>query len=125
MRPVHWIVSRRSDVHKFDPLLLALAPEGCIFRKRGLNALTRLGRDHKIICSSQHTSAIRAVVRSGLALSIFARDDGPCGSPMLGASDGLPLFPDVTIMLLISPRLRDLRHNLLARGLVEMLTRPI
>lgn len=122
-QPVHWFCSRTNDLHDRRPLPLALFPEGCIFRKWILAALTQMDREYRIVCTSPNTAALQAVVQAGLAVSAFPRSDIPSGSRLLGVDDGFPELSEVTIMLCMSPVLRDDRQSALARGLRDMMLR--
>lgn len=124
-QPVHWIGSRISAVHTRRPLPLALFPDGCIFRKWALNALINLECEYKIVCTSPNMAALQAVVQAGLAVSAFPKADIPPNSRILSAGDGFPQLSDVTIMLCVSPSVRDDRQSALARGLRDMMLKTI
>lgn len=124
-QPVLWVTSRNSQIHTQRPLPLALFPDGCIFRKWALNAMASLDRDHKIVCTSSNMSALQAVVRSGLAVSAFPRSDVPANCRILGVDDGFPKLSDVTIIVRVSPVIRDDRQSALAQGLRDMMLKTI
>jgi len=124
-QPVYWVTSRNTSIHTQRPLPLALFPEGCIFRKWTLNAMANLEREFKIVCTSANMSALQAVVKAGLAVSAFPKPDIPANCRVLNGDDGFPKLSDVTIIVRVSPVIRDDRQNALARGLQDMMLKTV
>jgi DNA-binding transcriptional LysR family regulator len=101
-RPV-WATARDRDIHRRDPLPVALYPEGCLLRHWALAALDERRRAWHCAYLSPSVAAVEAAVEAGLAVSVFKRSTvSPC-LRILGAAEGFPALPEVA-MTLIEPK---------------------
>ncbi len=64
-----WAGKRGGRAWKADPLPLALAQEGCIWRRKSLKSLGRAGRASRIAYVSESGQALLAAVEADLAVS--------------------------------------------------------
>lgn len=97
--PAVWGGSPTHDVGALDPLPLALAPQGCLFRDWALAALDRKGRRWRMAYMSPSMGAVDSAVASGLAVSVFKASTLPRRLRALGPKDGLPALPVAEISL--------------------------
>jgi DNA-binding transcriptional LysR family regulator len=85
------------------PLPLALFPEGCPFRTRGVNALMQAGRDWQLIYTTQSPTGIRIAVERQGAVTVNAIRTTPPSWRIMGHADGLPDLPAVDLELHRAP----------------------
>lgn len=85
------------------PIPLALFPEGCPFRARGINALLQVGRDWQLIYTTQSPTGIRIAVERQGAVTVNALRTTPATWQVLGDAHGLPSLPPVELDLHRSP----------------------
>ncbi|AGT08939.1 LysR substrate-binding domain-containing protein [Paracoccus aminophilus] len=98
---VVWAMAGQAAIDRADPLPLALFPDGCIMRKRALEALDRIGRRYEIAYTSSNIEALRGIVAQGLAVAPFVDMDLPAGFRTQTAE--LPALNDITVMLQFAP----------------------
>jgi DNA-binding transcriptional LysR family regulator len=69
---LQWVTSRRHPVDlKRDPVSLAVAEQGCLYRNRLIHTLEAAGRTWHIAYTSPNLSGIQAAVAAGLGISIL------------------------------------------------------
>jgi DNA-binding transcriptional LysR family regulator len=66
-----WVTSAQRSPHGREPLPLALLPNGSLFRRFALEALTQQGRSWHMAHESTNIAAIEAAVAAGLAVAVF------------------------------------------------------
>ncbi len=114
-----WVASKGHALPRDATVPLALYPHGCLFREWALGALERAGRDWRLVYVSQSRAAVEAIVRAGLAVSVFKSTTVPGSLRALGPGDGLPPLPMVEIALHRARRQRSPVVDLFAEFLVE------
>ena len=77
---LQWITSRKSPVDlDRDPVPLAVAEQGCLYRERLVHAIEAAGRTWRVAYTSPNLTGIQAAVSVGLGVSILPeiaiRDD--------------------------------------------------
>lgn len=99
-----WAQAQGSQLQHQDPLPLALFPRGmCLFRESALAALQSCGRSWRLVCTSRGLAGIRAVVASGMAITIVTQNTISPSMEPIALEDGLPALPQVDICLHKSP----------------------
>src|SRR5215469_15735029 len=69
---LHWVTSREHPIaFRRDPLPLAMAEQGCLYRKRMIHAIESAGRAWHIAYTSPNLPGIQAAVSVGLGVSIL------------------------------------------------------
>ncbi|MEM6487931.1 MAG: LysR substrate-binding domain-containing protein [Pseudomonadota bacterium] len=98
--PLVWAVSH-GDVAPWRerPLPLALATEGCAWRRLTLEALHRADIPYRIACQSDVTAALTAAVLGGMAVTVAPASQLPPGVRALGPADGAPALGTARIGL--------------------------
>jgi DNA-binding transcriptional LysR family regulator len=116
-----WAASAEHDVHRLDPLPLALYREGCLFRRWATTALDGAGRRWRCAYVSPSLATVEAAVESGLAVSVFKRSTVSPRLRRLGARDGFPRLPDIEITLNVPTRAVSRQSEALAEHLTRSL----
>lgn len=98
---VVWAIGPKADIEIADPLPLALFPDGCIMRKRALEALDRINRRYEISYTSSNIEALRGIVAQGLAVAPFVDMDVPLG--FRAARPQLPPLDELVVKLSFAP----------------------
>ena len=98
--PLTWITSTRYAPHRQNPLPLALAHEGCAWRRAAVAALDKAGRPYRIAYTSGTQVGTHAPVLVGLAVTVSALSWLPDGLRPVRPDEGLPPLPDFGIMML-------------------------
>lgn len=117
--PAVWATSEQHMVHRQDPLPLAVFQPDCIFQVWAITALDALGRRYREAYTTSSVSAIQAAVVSGFAVTVVARSSLVPGMRELGADEGFPPLPNVSIVLCRSPRARNPATARLADEIIE------
>ena len=97
--PLRWVGPLNGNLHRRDPLPLALAQPGCTWRQVTLEALARAARPARITYNSATQTGCFAVALAGLALTVSTPARLPPGLVWLGAAEALPPLPDIGIEL--------------------------
>jgi len=84
-------------------LPLVLAPQPCVYRRRALAALERIGRPWRISYTSPSLAGTQAAVRAGLGVTVLPRDMVPGGLRVLGGDGTLPALEEAEIALRLAP----------------------
>lgn len=116
-----WMMGEGAQVHRNDPVPLALLPPGNIFRDHAMEALERIGRKWRIACVSESIAGLQAAVFANMAVTVLGRSALLPGMREIGVSDYFPPLPKVDLLLYrsvgrTSPAL-DALHNYLSHSL--------
>jgi DNA-binding transcriptional LysR family regulator len=104
---VVWAAHRDFTLEHGAPVPLALFPETCCYRQRGLEALAALERPYQVVYTSQSPTGIKVAVNQGTAVTILDRCTLPDNWRVLGIDDGLPPLPAADLELHRSSVNRD------------------
>jgi len=99
---VVWAASRNFTAPP-GPVPLAVYPAGCPFRARALNALVAIGREGRIVYTSQNPSGIEVAVRQAFAVTVRSRRTLPADWVVLDPESGFPLLPPAALELHRAP----------------------
>ncbi len=117
---VVWAAHRDFRLAPGASVPLALFPETCCYRQRGLAALAAVERACHIVYTSQSPTGIRIAVNHGAAVTIIDRCTLPGHWRVLGAEDGLPPLPPADLELHRSPGITDPSTDDLASLIASM-----
>ncbi len=95
-----WAASADHDVHSQSVLPLIVAPEGCIYRDRGIGRLQESQRDWRVVYTIPDLTGIQAAIKAGLGVTPIARSTVPEGMRVLKQSDRLPKLGTVGVHLI-------------------------
>jgi DNA-binding transcriptional LysR family regulator len=94
-----WAAAATHSVEKLNPLPVALAPQGCLFRKWAIDALDAMKRPWRLAFVSHSTAAVEAVTAQGLAVTVVKAGTFPSNLRQLTESDDMPALPAADICL--------------------------
>ncbi|MCF3947579.1 LysR family transcriptional regulator [Acidiphilium sp. AL] len=96
-----WATSALHDPHLCDPLPVALAHEGCTWRRAATRALESAGRRYRVAyTSATHVGTLVPVI-AGLAVTVVVPTLMPAGVRLLRPGEfGLPPLPEYGILLM-------------------------
>jgi DNA-binding transcriptional LysR family regulator len=94
-----WVAGANFTQAPRAPVPLALNPEGCIYRARALDVLTRIGRRWDLIYVSKSPTGINLAVAAGIAVTVKAARSIPPGCRIPGKAQGLPELAPVAVEL--------------------------
>lgn len=94
-----WASSPHQAVEDFNPLPVALYPQGCLFRKWALAALDSAKRPWRLAFVSQSQTAVESIVAQGLAVTVVKAGTFPKRLRPLSQKDGMPPLPAADIHL--------------------------
>lgn len=83
---VVWLTSARHASYSKSPLPLIVAPDGCVYRHRMVEALDRAGINWRIAYTSPTLGGIRAGVMAGIGVTAMARRTVPQGLELISAA---------------------------------------
>jgi DNA-binding transcriptional LysR family regulator len=114
--PLLWVGSlAHPDVHRRDPLPLALSNGDCTWRRVAERALEEVGRPYRVAYLSRSQTGQHAAVLAGLAITVNTPCTLPPGLRVLGPSEGLPPLPGFGLALVVAPAGRQPVTDALAR----------
>ncbi|KVO11805.1 LysR family transcriptional regulator [Burkholderia ubonensis] len=96
---VVWAAHKDFVLDQEASVPLALFPETCCYRQRGLEALAALDRSYHVIYTSQSPTGIKVAVNHGAAVTIIDRCTLPPNWRVLGAAERLPPLPPADLEL--------------------------
>ena len=97
--PLVWLGAANGTAFKDHTLPLAMLPEGNLYRDYALTALNEIGRSWRISCISESIAGMQAMALADAAVIVLAESVKVAGLRRLDAQDGMPLLPDVELML--------------------------
>jgi DNA-binding transcriptional LysR family regulator len=98
--PLVWAGVRPDFFLKEGPLPLVISPAPCVYRKRAIKALDKMGREWRIAYSSTSLAGAQAAVRAGFGLTILPKDMVPADFTILDEAEGAPDLFDTEIALM-------------------------
>ncbi|MBQ4848391.1 LysR family transcriptional regulator [Pseudoalteromonas sp. MMG013] len=78
---------------------LVTAPEGCIYRRRAIEALQQAGLKHRIIYSNADLTGLIAALKEGLGVTVLAKSTVPSDLSYQANTKHLPELGDIDICL--------------------------
>lgn len=94
-----WVAGSTCGTGSERPLLLVAYPEGCIYRARMTEALSRAGIPWQIACTTASLASLQAAVYAGLGLTVLSVNTVPPGLVVLPPESGFPGLADATVGL--------------------------
>ena len=95
-----WVSSQRARQGGQGPVPLVLAPEGCVYRRRIIQAMERARRRYAIVYTALDLSSIEAAIAENLGISALARRTAPNSLKVLNAPRGLPELGSIAISVM-------------------------
>lgn len=98
--PLHFVTSAAHLVHEEPVLPLAIGRADCAWRRQGIEALTRVGREHRVLFTSWSATIVASAVLAGLAVSVLPECALRSGMRVLTEAEGFPRLADAEIGML-------------------------
>lgn len=118
-QPLCWVAA--DDFRVPNRVPLAVNPDGCVYRAQAIERLSRVGRDWRIVYTSQSPTGINLALLSGLAVAVKATRSVPEGCRIL--TDELPALSPAVIELHRSPASHTPALEAFADCLIERIRR--
>ena len=110
---LQWVTSREHPVDlDQDPVPLAVAEQGCLYRNQMIHALDAAGRAWHVAYTSPNLHGIQAAVSAGLGVSILPEVAILPEHRILGPADGFPPITDTEVALVAAPNAPPATHRL-------------
>ena len=117
-----WAAGEDVDISGWNPLPLALNPEGCVFRAHAVAALGLAGLRWNVRFTSYSPTGLNLPVQSGLALTIKTPRSMPAGCRIVEEHEGLPALGQVEIEMHRSPSYSSEAYEAFCADLEDIVT---
>jgi DNA-binding transcriptional LysR family regulator len=107
--PLRWVTSETESTHFRDPLPITVFPSGCpwrppwmdecFWRSAPLEVLQKRGRAFRIVATSDTEAGNFSAVASGKAVTVSIERTLPTGLRFVAEDEGLPVLPNVTVVI--------------------------
>ena len=94
-----WVASPTCEASGRRPLPLVASPDGCVYRNRMTEALSRAGIGWHVACTASSQGSLHAAVHAGLGVTVLSVNTVPPGLAVLPPGSGFPGLADATIGL--------------------------
>ena len=94
-----WVTSAHHQVHKRDPVPLAVFYSSDAFRWDAIGQLEAYGRRARVVVTSLSFAGVDAALEAGVAAAVIFRSSMRPGLRILTPQEGFPDLPDVGIVL--------------------------
>ncbi len=94
-----WVEGEGHNVHRTEPVPLALLPPGNIYREYAIEGLERAGRKWRIACVSESVGGLQAAVFAGMAVTVLCKSALVHGMRQIGIHEYFPPLPKVDLLL--------------------------
>jgi DNA-binding transcriptional LysR family regulator len=98
-----WLMGERYDIHRANPVPLALLPPGNIYREHAIEGLERAGRKWRIACVSESVGGLQAAVFAGMAVTVLCKSALVAGMRQIGVNEYFPPLPKIDLLLYRAP----------------------
>ncbi len=85
-----------------EALPLVVSPHPCVYRRRAIRALERLGRGWRIAYTSTSLAGAQAAVRAGLGVAVLPKEMVPPDFLVLDEAAGAPDLADTEVALMLA-----------------------
>ena len=119
--PLVWVAADPGVLDRATAAPLVVAPSPCVYRKRAISALERLGRPWRIAYTSPSLAGQHAALRAGLGLTVLPLEMAPPDLIRLDETHGLPALADAEIALMRAPAAQPRAAEALRRFILSSL----
>ncbi|MGI9405552.1 MAG: LysR family transcriptional regulator [Hyphomicrobiaceae bacterium] len=88
-----WVGAPDGEACKRNPLPVALGGETCAFRAEAVAALSKTGRDWRLMCQVGSLEPVFAVLEADMAVAPFLMQTAPAHLEVIADTAGLPALP--------------------------------
>ncbi|HBO15792.1 MAG TPA: LysR family transcriptional regulator [Porticoccaceae bacterium] len=94
-----WVGGSQHVTEQQATLPLVLAQEGCIYRQRAIQRLSKVKRPWRLVHTNPDLSGIQSAIDAGLGITVLARSTVPKSLKILDGNHGLPALGSIDICL--------------------------
>ena len=109
-----WVSKQDTEAHLKKTIPLVVAPEGCLYRRRILQRLSRINQPWSIVYTIPGLTGIQAAIAEGLGVTALAKSTVPESLEIIPESDQFPDLGEITISLIREVDSRSEAIDLLA-----------
>jgi len=109
-----WVSKQDSEAHLKQTIPLVVAPEGCLYRRRMLQRLSRINQPWSIVYTIPGLTGIQVAIAEGLGVTALAKSTVPESLDIIQESEQFPDLGEVTISLIREVDSRSEAIDLLA-----------
>ena len=95
-----WVSKQDTEAHLKKTIPLVVAPEGCLYRRRILQRLSRINQPWSIVYTIPGLTGIQAAIAEGLGVTALAKSTVPESLEIIPESDQFPDLGEITISLI-------------------------
>ena len=95
-----WVSKQDTEAHLKKTIPLVVAPEGCLYRRRILQQLSRINQPWSIVYTIPGLTGIQAAIAEGLGVTALAKSTVPESLDIIPESEQFPDLGEVTISLI-------------------------
>lgn len=94
-----WVTSTDHQAHLQPVVPLIAAPEGCIYRNRGVQALNHASQSWRIVYTIPDLTGIQAAIEEGLGVTVLAKSTVPNNLQIIKPSEKFPKLGKIGVSL--------------------------
>ncbi len=110
-----WVTSRQHTAHQQKIIPLIVAPQGCIYRKRGIEVLKSNRQPWRVAYTIPDLSGIQSAIAEGLGVTVLAKSTVPGNLQILKTSSKFPKLGKMGVGLVTG----DKQSNQVVSRLIE------
>lgn len=95
-----WVSKENTESHLRRTIPLVVAPEGCLYRRRILQRLSRINQPWSIVYTIPGLTGIQAAIAEGLGVTALAKSTVPESLDIIPESEQFPDLGEVTISMI-------------------------
>lgn len=99
-----WVTNKSHDNHKKPVMSLVVAPNGCIYRNRGIKVLDELDLPWQVVYTIPDLTGILSAINEGIGVTVLAKSVVPSSLDIVRSSDKFPALGSVGISLVKANR---------------------
>lgn len=116
-----WMSARGQDVQDRDPLPVAVFDRECWWRDAALSSLKSLGRQYRIVFTSESAVGVRAAVESGIAVGLLSETSATAD---LVRVQEMPSGLSTKLVLQLAPAARGPLVDAMATAIRKVFVKP-
>ena len=94
-----WVTSTDHQAHLQPTVPLIAAPQGCIYRNRGISALEKIHQPWRIVYTIPDLTGIQPAIEEGLGVTVLAKSTVPDNLQIIKPSDKFPKLGKIGVSL--------------------------
>ncbi len=95
-----WVTKEKHSAHLQSPIPLIVTPAGCIYRKRAIDKLNKLGIAWRIVYTIPDLNGIQSTIEEGLGVTVLAKSTVPDNLQVIRSGKKFPKLGKIAINLI-------------------------